>query len=426
MSLRLLTGISELVTCGGERGDGALAALGIIEDAALLIDSGRVAWAGPEAALPPERAQGAERHDLGGRLVTPGFVDPHTHLAFAGDRSAELAARLEGASYLEILQAGGGIHATVAATRAASEDALAERCALRLARLGAQGITTVEVKSGYGLSVDEELKLLRAIARAAAQSPLRVVSTLLGAHALPAELHGQRARYVESVCEEMIPAAAEAGLASHVDIFVEEGAFTAADAAQVAKAAQRWGLGLRMHVDQLSAGGGAELAVDLEALSADHLEQVSPAGIAALARSGCAAGLLPTATLYARLPSYAPGRALADAGATLSLGTNWNPGSAHSENHALALGLACLRGGLSPAEALLAATDGAARSLGLSPELGRLSPGARADLVVHEAETHAHLVYHFAVPHARWVLAGGTPLSPSPWGAAPPPPRCGG
>lgn len=405
----LVTDIGQLVTCAGDRGAGAEAALGICsDDPVVWVEGEAIRYAGPRRGLPAGAAgQVRRRLDAGGGLVTPGLVDPHTHLAFAGDRSAEFAERCAGAPYLEILARGGGILSTVEATRAADEETLARLCEIRLSRLLAQGVTCVEVKSGYGLSTETELRLLRAIALASQRLPLRVVPTLLGAHALPPEFAGRREAYVSLVCEEMIPAAAEAGLAAHVDAFVEEGAFTPDDARRLATAAADHGLGLRLHVDQLTAGGGAELACDLGALSADHLEQVSPAGIRALAEQGCAAGLLPTATLYARLTTWAPGRALSDAGAILALGTNFNPGTAMSENHALALGLACLWNGLTPAEALLAATDGAARSLGLEGEVGCLAPGARADLVIHRTRDYRHLPYHLGVSHARVVVAGG-------------------
>ncbi len=408
MSALFVDGIGQLVTSAGDRARGAEAALGIVADACVLCEGDTVVYAGPRGGLDPERIPtDAVRLDAGGRLVTPGFVDPHTHIAFAGDRSAEFAERCAGATYLEILERGGGILATVRATRAADEAELVRLCRMRLAHLLHRGVTTVEVKSGYGLSTPEELKLLRAIRRAAAEFPGQVVATLLGAHALPPEMREDRARYVSLVCEEMIPAVAEAGLARYVDVFVERGAFTGADARRIARAGAGHGLPLRLHVDQLSAGGGAELAADLGAVSADHLEQVSEAGIRALAEAGVCAGLLPTATLYAGLDRYAPGRALADAGVVLTLGTNWNPGSANSDNHALALGLACLKNGLTPAEALLAATDGAARSLALAPRTGRLAPGARADLVLHTVSDYRTLAYELAMDHVETVVAGG-------------------
>ncbi len=405
----IVTNIGQLVTCAKDREDGAESALGLVEDATVACAGGKVVYAGPSARMDDSLTldDNAERIDASGLLVTPGFVDPHTPLAFGGDRAAEFASRCAGATYLEILQAGGGILATVRATRATSEESLVGLCVDRLHRFAMQGVTTVEVKSGYGLTIEEELKLLRAIARAAKISPVRVVATLLGAHALSDEYREKREHYVSLVCRDMIPAAAESGLARFTDVFVEEGAFTAQDARAIARSAMDHGLGLRMHVDQLTAGGGAELAADLGALSADHLEQVSPDGVKALAKSGVCAGLLPTATLYARLKDYAPGRALSDAGAILALGTNYNPGSAMTENHSLALGLACLQNGLTPAEALLAATDGAARSLNLHGEVGLLTAGSRADLIIHKTDDYRHLAFHLATSHAAVVVAAG-------------------
>jgi imidazolonepropionase len=405
-------GIGQLVTCAGDRRAGAEAALGLVEDAAVACAGDRVVYAGPEGGLGAVAiAAHARRIDAGGLLVTPGLVDPHTHLAFAGDRAAEFAERCAGVPYLEILRRGGGILSTVRATGAASEADLEALCRDRLLRFAHQGVTTVEVKSGYGLSVETELRLLRAIRAAATQVPVRVEATLLGAHALPEDHRGRKEAYVDLVCREMIPAAAEAGLARFTDVFVEDGAFSAADARAIGKAAADCGLGLRLHVDQLTTGlHGAELAADLGALCADHLEQISDAGVKALADAGVCAGLLPTATLYARVDRWAPGRALADAGAILTVGTNYNPGSAMTENHALALGLACLHNGLTPAEALLAATDGAARSLGLSREVGGLAPGRRADLVIHRTTDYRHLAFHLATGHAAVVVAGGQVL----------------
>ncbi len=411
----VIDNIGQLVTCAGDRAGGPESALAIVDDAAIAIVGDRIEYAGPAAGLAENDIDlgNARQLDAGGLLVTPGFVDSHTHVVFAGDRSAEFAHRCAGASYLEILQAGGGILATVRATRAASEESLAELCADRLERFADQGVTTIEVKSGYGLTLADELKMLRAIRQAADSSPLRVETTLLGAHALPEEYQGRREHYVSLVCEDMIPEAAESGLARFTDVFVEEGAFTARDASRIAKAASDNGLGLRLHVDQLTAGGGAELAADLGALSADHLEEISPEGIRSLARAGVCAGLLPTSTLFLRLTKYAPGRELADAGVAIALGTNFNPGSAMSENHSLTLGLACLRNGLTPAEALLASTVGAAGSLRLEGEAGCLEPGSRADLVVHRATDYRHLAFHLGMPHAAVVVAGGRILRES-------------
>jgi len=399
----LVQPIGLLATCAGE-GD-ATARLGLVPDAAVLIREGRVVHAGPAAAL-PEVPLGIERVSARDRLVTPGFIDAHTHLVFAGERSNEFALRNAGATYLEIARAGGGIAATVRATRAASEDDLVAQSRPRLRRLLAQGVTTAEVKSGYGLALEPELKMLRAIARLDRAQPIALVATLLAAHAVPPELRDDRERYVRDCIDALIPAAADAGLARFCDAFVEQGAFTADEARRILGAAARAGLVPRLHVDQLSAGGGAELAAELGAATADHLEEVSPAGIAALARAQVTAVLVPASTWFLRQPRYAPGRALADAGVTLALGTNVNPGSAMSESYALTLTLACLGCGLTPTEALLAATVGGARALRLD-DRGRLAPGLRGDLVVHACRTVDHLPYHAALSHAETVAIGG-------------------
>jgi len=403
MSDLLIQPIGLLATCAGE-GE-AQTRLDLVPDAAVLVREGRVAFAGPAAALPRVDAS-VRRIDARGRLVTPGFVDAHTHLVFAGERANEFALRNQGASYLEIAAAGGGIASTVAATRAASEDELVALARPRLRRLLAQGVTTAEVKSGYGLSLESELKMLRAIQRLDAEGPIALVPTLLAAHALPPELASDREAYVRRCIEEIVPAVAEAHLARFCDAFVEQGAFTAAEARRILGAAKARGLTPRLHVDQLTGGKGAELAAELGAATADHLENVSPSGIAALARAGVTAVLVPASTWFLRQGAYAPGRALADAGVNLALGTNVNPGSAMSESFALTLSLACLGCGLSPAEALYAATAGGARALGL-PDRGRIAPGLRADVVVHACRTVEHLPYHAATSHAERVIIGG-------------------
>jgi len=411
--LLVVENIGQLVTCAGPREAGAESALGLVNDALLVCEGEGLRFAGAKADL--EKAglrellqrKDARHLDAKGALVTPGFVDPHTHLAFDGDRAAEFAERCAGTPYETILKRGGGILETVRATREADFEQLTALVRSRLRRLLSQGVTTVEVKSGYALEVQGELRLLEIIEAAAAELPMRVERTLLGAHALPPEFIGRQKDYVSLVCTEMIPEVARRHLAAHVDAFVEVGAFDKDDARQIAEAASRAGLSLRLHVDQLTAGRGAELAVSLGALSADHLEQVSHEGIELLAKSGVVAGLLPTATLYARLSTWAPGRLLSDAGAILAIGSNFNPGTAMCDNHALALGLACLWNGLTPAEALLAATEGAARSLGLESELGSLRPGARADLVLHDARDYRQLSYQLARESALVVIAGG-------------------
>jgi imidazolonepropionase len=382
---------------------------GLVPDGAVAVADRLVAWVGPDARLDAEvDLDGAEVVDAGGRLVTPGLVDSHTHLVFAGDRAVEHAARCAGKSYLEAAREGGGILATVRATAAAADDALLASAMERARRLLAQGVTTVEVKSGYGLSTEAEVRLLRVVAHLAHAlwSEVTIVPTLLVAHAIPPDRAGDRARFLDELCTTLVPAVAAEQLAAFCDAFVEEGALTLAEGRRVLEAGAHHGLVPRLHADQLSAGGGAQLAAELRCASADHLEHVDDAGIAALADAGVVAGLLPVSTMFLRLPAYAPARRLLDGGAALALATNVNPGTAMSENASLTLGVACLALRLTPAEALVAFTAGGARSL-RRPDLGRLARGCEADLVVWGCRSLEHLPWHLGVPHALTVVKRG-------------------
>lgn len=394
---------SEVLTLGGDRRNGGEAALAIVSGGVIGIRGGVVEHVGtslPADAIGPSTV----RIDARGGVVGPGFVDAHTHVVFAGERSREFELRARGASYLEIAQAGGGIANTMAATRAASEDELVALARPRLQRMLAQGITTAEAKSGYGLNVADEVKILRAVKRLSEEGPIELYPTLLCAHAIPPEYKEDRAGYLKLCVDEIIPAAK--GLAKGFDVFCEQSAFTKDETRMLCSAAKSAELSIRLHVDQLTPGGGAELAAEIGAISADHLEQVSDAGIAALARAAVSGVLVPTATFFLKLRGYAPGRKLWDAGVNVALGTNVNPGSAMSENFAFTLSLAVLENGLSAAEALFAATRGAALSLGL-PELGALTPGSQADLVVFGCRSYRHLPYHLGISHARVVLKKG-------------------
>jgi len=403
----LVRGTSEVLTVEGTHREPAEQALTPRPRACVGVREGRIAYVGPEEGLPPG-AMGphTEVLDAQGGLVGPGFVDPHTHLVFAGERSREFELRCQGATYLEIAQAGGGIVSTVRATRAASEDELVRLALPRLQRLLAHGVTTAEVKSGYGLDVENELKMLRVVRRLAALTPVELVPTLLCAHAVPEEFKGRREAYVELCLQEILPAVAREGLARFCDIFVEQGAFTPDEARRLLTAAKALGLQPRLHGDQLSSGGGAELAAELGAATVDHLEHISDAGIRALATANVTAVLVPTSTLFLRVRPYAPGRKLRDAGVNIALGTNLNPGSAMTENLPLALGLACLENGLTAAEAYWAATRGAALALGLASH-GRLAVGDPADLVIYSCSNYRHLPYHLGTNHARLVLKAG-------------------
>ncbi|MCK6569747.1 imidazolonepropionase [Myxococcota bacterium] len=340
-------------------------------------------------------------------LVTPGLVDPHTHLVFAGDRAHEYALRAHGASYQEIARAGGGIAHTMAMTRKATEEELIALAAPRLDRLLRQGVTTAEVKSGYGLDLDSELKLLRVIRRLDRAHPVDLVPTFLGAHVVPPEYRGDRARYVNLVVHDMLPEVAREGLAAFCDVFVEDTAFHPDEAVRILRAASALGLKPKLHVDQLSDGGGARLAASVDAVSADHLEHAGVEGIRALAKAGTAAVLLPGATLFLGQSARPPARALLDAGVPVALATDCNPGTCPTENLPLMLTLGMSLLGLSPTEVLRGVTDHAARAIGRGEVAGHLAAGRPADLVVFDVPSHVHLPYHFGTHHARVVVKHG-------------------
>ncbi len=399
---------SEVLTCDGPVGADAEATIAAIPRGAIGIAGGKIAWLGPEAQLPKEAlGEDVDEIDARGSFVGPGLVDPHTHLVFGGERSAEFEQRCQGKSYLQIAEGGGGIISSVLATRAATERELMYGALPRAVNLLSHGVTTAEVKSGYGLDLETELKMLRAIKQLGGLQAVTLVATVLPLHALPPESKHARDAYLTFCCDEVLPRVAAEKLARFCDAFVEQSAFTADEARRLMKRARELGFIPRLHVDQLTAGKqGAELAAELGCASADHLEQVSPEGIAALARTNTVAVLAPTSTLFARAKPYAPGRALRDAGVTVALCTNCNPGSSMSENVALAMGLACLENGLTPAEAYLGFTRSAASALEL-PALGRLFVGGPADVVVYQCKSYRQLPYHLGVSEVRHVLKDG-------------------
>jgi imidazolonepropionase len=395
-----------VLTADGPEGGSAEAMLGAIPGGAVGIRDGRVAWLGPEAQLPPGTTDGqTELLDADGGLVVPGFVDAHTHLLWAGDRSQEFALRCAGADYLAIARAGGGIASTVRAVRETSEEQLVSLALPRLHRLLSEGVTTAEVKSGYGLERESELRMLRAIRTLGARQPIRLLPTFLWPHALPSEWAHDRAGFLAEG-RAVLRDVAQEGLARFADAFIERGAFTAEEVRPLLGEARGLGLELKLHVDQLSAARGAQFAASLGALSADHLECISSEGILALARSGVTAVLVPTATLVLRRPHYAPGRAMVREGIATAVATNVNPGSAPTESLSLSLALACLQNGLTPEEALLGVTRWGGRALG-DEALGRLRVGSPADLLVLGTPEVAHLVSHLGVSHVRAVVCAG-------------------
>jgi len=376
---------------------------GLLHDAALAIKDGRIAWIGARSDAPPA----AREHDCGGTWLTPGLIDCHTHIVHGGNRSDEWEARLNGATYEEIARQGGGIMATVRATRALGIDALVAASLPRVKALLAEGVTTLEIKSGYGLALDAEERMLRAARRIGELLPVRVVTTFLGAHALPPEFAGRADDYITNVCDVMLPALAEQGLVDGVDAFCERIGFTNAQTARVFEKARALGLPVKLHAEQLSDQGGAELVARHGGLSADHLEHLSEEGIAAMARAGTVAVLLPGAYYYLRETTMPPIAALRAAGVPMAVATDCNPGTSPLTSLLLALNMACTLWRLTPQEALLGVTAHAARALGLQDEIGTLTVGKRADLALWNIARPADLAYAMGLNPCQAVIHGG-------------------
>lgn len=392
----LIRGIGELVTNGPDQpGD-----LGMIENAAVAMRDGVIVWVGTEDDVPVALLNSPEL-DVGGRAVLPGFVDAHTHLVFGGDRADEFAARLEGASYEELLAAGGGIYSTVAETRDATTASLVSESAERADRMLRSGTTTVEVKSGYGLTVADELRMLEVASNVAQTTGIGVVRTFLGAH-VPDRGVGED-EYVRLVIDEMLPSVAP--LADFCDVFVDRGAFTVASARRIFGAAAALGLRARLHAEQLEHTGAAALAAEIGAASADHLDHATPDDAAALSSAGVVGVLLPGAGFSMR-SGQAPARMLWDSGVTIAIATDCNPGTSYVESMQFVIAVACLDMGLTPDEAVWAATRGGARAL-LRDDLGIVRSGAPADLVVLDAPSHRHIPYRPGANLAWKVVKAG-------------------
>ncbi|MEE8478224.1 MAG: imidazolonepropionase [Gemmatimonadales bacterium] len=394
----VLTGIGQLVTNDPQR-DGLL---GLVDEAAVAIKAGRVAWVGPERELLRELRDLPEL-DCAGRSVLPGFIDAHTHLAFAGNRAEEFARRLRGETYEEILAAGGGIHATVKATRATDSMRLLDSSIQRAKRMLGYGTTTVEIKSGYGLETETEINQLEVAAAIDDELAIDVVPTFLGAHVIPKEFIGDRAGYIRLVIDEMLPAAAP--LAKYCDVFCDEGAFTVDEAREILAAASEHGLRARMHANQLGHSGGAALAAELGAVTADHLDNITSDDVAALKAAGTVAVLLPTVSLSLRLPAP-PARRLWDAGVPVAIATDCNPGTSYVENMQLVIAIASLEAALSPEEAVWAATRGGAMAIE-AEDKGVIKPGAVADFVVLEADSYVEIPYRPGTDLVRIVIKNG-------------------
>lgn len=379
---------------------------GLVERGAVAIRDGRIEWVGPEADLPAVFAA-YERHDLEGRLVTPAFIDCHTHLVHGGHRAREFEMRLEGASYEEIARAGGGIVSSVSATRAASEAELVASALPRLDALLAEGVAVVEIKSGYGLDIETELKMLRAARGLASERKVRVRTTYLGAHALPPEYKGREEAYLDEVCLPGLRRAAAEGLVDAVDGFCEGIAFSVASMRKVFDEARRLGLPVKLHAEQLSHLGGTRLAADYGALSADHVEYATDADAAALARSGTVAVLLPGAFYAIRETQVPPVAAFRAHGVPMALATDCNPGTSPLTSLLLTMNMGCTFFRLTVEEALRGVTVNAARALGLS-DCGRIAPGLRADLAIWNADSPAELAYRFGFNPLHARIFGGS------------------
>ncbi|HEX6135347.1 MAG TPA: imidazolonepropionase [Longimicrobiales bacterium] len=400
----LFTGASEIITCTATTPDI------VMRNAALLVENGRVSRVGPLEAIGAAAAD-AMRVPCDGCVITPGFVDSHTHAVFGGWRAAEYAMRSRGVPYMEIARGGGGINASVRDVRASSEEELIELTRQRLELMLGGGTTTAEVKSGYGLDAATELKQLRVI-RALDGAPMKLVPTFLGAHEFPPEYRERRDAYVDLIVREMIPAVAEQKLAIFCDVFMEPGVFDGAQTRRILEAALEHGLVPKLHADELENSGAAELAAELGAASADHLGAISDAGIAALSHSDTVATLLPATLLFLGRTRFAPARRLLDAGAAVALATDFNPGSSPTTSMQLVLTLACSQMGMDPLEAIVAATAGGARALRLSDGTGTLRPGAPADLVVWQISDHRELPYRFGAAPMRELWRRGERVLP--------------
>ena len=409
-----IVNIGQLVTLAGvarPRVGLALGNLAIVSDGALLIENGSIVAAGCYNEIKSKIPAEAEIVDAEGRCVTPGFVDAHTHLVFAGNRAAEFEQRIAGATYQEIAAAGGGILKTVALTRAASEDELLVAARLHRDWMVRGGTTTLEAKSGYGLDRETELKMLRVIRRLNDEGPVRVVPTLLAAHTVPPEYKERRAEYVRFVSEELIPEVAAQKLAEYCDAFCDDHAFTVDETRTVLSAAKRYGLKLRIHAEQFRPGTGAELAAELGAATADHLETATDETLTHLKTTGVQPVLLPGSVFALSRTQYPPARKMVEAGLAIVLATDFNPGSSPVPSMPFMLSLACVEMRLSPAEALTAATINAAHSLGLGDRVGSIESGKRADFLIHEFTDYRELAYFIAAPARPRVFVGGMEVS---------------
>jgi imidazolonepropionase len=409
-----IVNIGQLVTLAGPlraRVGTELRELGLISDAAMLIEEGRIAAVGSYTSLCPEIPRVANVIDAGGKCVTPGFVDAHTHLVFAGNRAAEFEQRIAGATYQQITAAGGGILRTVSLTRAASFDELLVATRQHRDWMMRSGTTTIEAKSGYGLDRTTELCILQVLAQIDSEGPVRIVPTLLAAHTFPPEFSGRRAEYVHWIAEELLPEVASGKLARYCDAFCDDQAFTVDETRLVLSSAQRHGMRLRVHAEQFRPGTGAALAAELGAATADHLETVTEETLHQLRAAGVQPVLLPGSVFALGRTNYPPARKMIELDLGIVLASDFNPGSSPIASMPMILSLACLQMGLSPAEALSAATINAAWSLDLGNSLGSLEPGKEADFAIHEFDDYRELAYYIAAPARPRVFIAGNEVT---------------
>jgi imidazolonepropionase len=411
----LITGANQLLTlqgAGRPKTGKEMNDLGIIEDGAVAVEKDTIIAVGTRKEVESEARkrwgswEKVNHMDATGKVIMPGLIDPHTHLVYAGSREDELNMRLNGKTYLEILEAGGGILSTTQRTRAAGIDELVEQAKARLDRFLKNGVTTVEAKSGYGLSPEHELKQLRVTKRLNEEHPVEVVSTFMGAHAVPKEYQKQPDAYVRLITDEMIPRVVSERLAEFCDVFCERGVFSVEQSETILRAAKAAGLIPKIHADELEPTGGAELAARIGAISADHLLKASDEGIRALAKAKVVAVLLPGTAFFLMAP-FADGRKMIDAGVPVALSTDCNPGSSPTESLLLMMNLACFHMKMTPAEVITAVTVNAAHAIGRADRIGSLEPGKQADLVVFDVPNYLHLTYHYGSNDVERVMKKG-------------------
>lgn len=410
----ILRNIGTLVTCAGHGSEPvkqeALQDAGIHSGMAVAVKDGLIFEVGTEKTILDLADAKTKVVDAEGRLVMPGFVDPHTHLVYAGDRAHEWALKLQGVAYLEILKQGGGILNSVAKTRAAGKQALKLQTAKRLHGMLHGGITTVEIKSGYGLDLEHELLQLQVMAELSKEQAVDIVPTFMGAHATPTEYLHDPAAYVDLVINEMIPAVAKQGIARFCDVFCETGVFTPMDSKRILLAGRQYGLQSKVHADELAVSGGSDLAAEIQAISADHLLETADDSMAAMVKANVIGVCLPATSFNLAKGKYARARRMIDLGMAVALSTDANPGSSPTENMQFVLSLACLYLKLTPAEAILAATLNAAHAIGMADQVGSIESGKQADLILMDAPSIDYLPYHFAMNHVYHVYKRGLPV----------------